>query len=247
MSRTRFHPNGGIGPRQGVSARFANEVCHERRIQRRPAAPAGGRAHRRSVVKLEAATVAAHARGQWIGLLGRLAPTLERALARPGRHVPCPVHGGRDGFRVFRDCHDTGGGICNTCGSFRDGFALLMWANGWGFREALEAVARDLRLDGGGRGRPRNRDRTPHPPRRQAGRGRAPRPPCGGYGRRPWTPQTPEPCRCGATSGVGGSMPNRTPASSGSTPRWAISTKRAIGSASTRRWSPGYRMPRGDR
>jgi hypothetical protein len=51
---------------------------------------------------------------------------------------------------VFRDCHDTGGGICNTCGSFRDGFALLMWANAWGFRESLEAVARDLRLDGGG-------------------------------------------------------------------------------------------------
>jgi phage/plasmid primase-like uncharacterized protein len=99
---------------------------------------------------IQAAVVREHAHGQWFGILGRLAPTLEPALARPGRHVPCPVHGGQDGFRVFKDTNATGGGICNTCGSFRDGFALLMWANAWGFREALDTVAQDLRLDGGG-------------------------------------------------------------------------------------------------
>ena len=101
-------------------------------------------------MRLESDVVRDHARGQWIGLLGRLAPSLEAALARPGHHVPCPVHGGRDGFRVFRDVNETGGGVCNTCGAFSDGFALLMWANGWSFRAALEAVARDLRLDLGG-------------------------------------------------------------------------------------------------
>ena len=99
--------------------------------------------------RIEAAVVRQHARGQWFGIVGRLAPTLEQALARPGRHVPCPVHGGRDGFRVFKDVNERGGGICNTCGAFSDGFALLMWANNWGFREALEAVAQDLRLDAG--------------------------------------------------------------------------------------------------
>ena len=99
---------------------------------------------------IEAAVVRQQARGQWFGILGRLAPSLEQALARPGRHVPCPVHGGQDGFRVFKDVNERGGGICNTCGSFSDGFALLMWANDWGFREALEAVAHDLRLDAGG-------------------------------------------------------------------------------------------------
>lgn len=100
--------------------------------------------------RIEAAVVRQHASGQWLGIVGRLAPTLEQALARPGRHVPCPVHGGRDGFRVFNDANERGGGICNTCGAFSDGFALLMWANNWGFREALEAVAQDLRLDAGG-------------------------------------------------------------------------------------------------
>jgi phage/plasmid primase-like uncharacterized protein len=99
---------------------------------------------------IEAAVVRQHARGQWFGILGRLAPSLEPALVRPGRHVPCPVHGGQDGFRVFNDANEGGGGICNTCGPRRDGFALLMWANDWGFRVALEAVAPDLRLDGGG-------------------------------------------------------------------------------------------------
>ncbi len=88
---------------------------------------------------IEAAVVRQHARSQWLGIVGRLAPSLEQALARPGRHVPCPVHGGRDGFRVFKDANESGGGICNTCGAFHDGFALLMWANNWAFRDALEA------------------------------------------------------------------------------------------------------------
>lgn len=101
-------------------------------------------------MRLESDMVRDCARGQWICILGRLAPFLEAALARAGRHVPCPVHGGRDGFRVFRDVNETGGGICNTCGAFGDGFSLLMWANSWSFRAALEAVACDLRLDPGG-------------------------------------------------------------------------------------------------
>ena len=85
-----------------------------------------------------------HARGHWIRVLAALAPALGPALERLGRHVPCPVHGGRDGFRLFRDARETGGGICNTCGAFSDGFALLMWMNGWRFSDALRAVAATL-------------------------------------------------------------------------------------------------------
>jgi hypothetical protein len=68
-------------------------------------------------------------------------------LAKPGRHHACPVHGGRDGFRLFRDADVSGGGICNSCGAKPDGFALLMWLRNWRFPVALAAVAQVL---GGG-------------------------------------------------------------------------------------------------
>jgi len=81
-----------------------------------------------------------HASGQWISILHTLAPQLNQACERPGRHVPCPTHGGKDGFRLFNDVEQTGGGICNTCGAFANGFDLLQWMNGWTFPEAKEAV-----------------------------------------------------------------------------------------------------------
>ena len=37
--------------------------------------------------------------------------------------------------------------MCNTCGTFRDGFAALEWLHGWGFAETLEKVARVLGLN----------------------------------------------------------------------------------------------------
>lgn len=87
------------------------------------------------------------ARGRWPIILGQLAPELEKALAKMGRHVPCPVHGGKDGFRLFKD--GSGGGICATCGAWADGFALLQWVKGWTFPETLEQVASALSLDEG--------------------------------------------------------------------------------------------------
>ena len=83
-------------------------------------------------------------RGRWEQVLLTLAPPLKVALERKGKHVPCPVHGGRDGFRIFPDVAETGGGICNTCGSFANGFALLMWINGWEFRRAIREVAEQV-------------------------------------------------------------------------------------------------------
>jgi len=95
---------------------------------------------------IEAREVRGYASGRWLGVLGALAPALAPALDRPGRHVPCPVHGGTDGFRLFRDADQTGGGVCNTCGTFPDGFALLMWVNGRSFPEVLQAIAHSLGL-----------------------------------------------------------------------------------------------------
>lgn len=83
----------------------------------------------------------------WLEVISTLAPHFGNACDRVGRHVPCPIHGGKDGFRFFHDAYEKGGGICNTCGAFSDGFALLMWANGWTFVEALNEVAEHVGLD----------------------------------------------------------------------------------------------------
>ena len=85
----------------------------------------------------------------WLVVLGALASeVLGPALYRPGRHVPCPVHGdGRgDGFRLFPDVDRTGGGICATCGAYPDGLALLQWLFGWSFPQSLAHVAGVLGL-----------------------------------------------------------------------------------------------------
>ncbi|MFC1353938.1 MAG: hypothetical protein G8D89_16280 [gamma proteobacterium symbiont of Clathrolucina costata] len=90
--------------------------------------------------------------GRWLEVLTYLADDqLQEALRKPGKHVTCPIHGttgkGRgDGFRFFKDVVNTGGGVCNTCGTFHDGFELLMWLKGWKFREALNHVAEIMRV-----------------------------------------------------------------------------------------------------
>jgi phage/plasmid primase-like uncharacterized protein len=90
---------------------------------------------------MKADYVKAVAKGRWDLILSSLAPQLQAALENHRKHVPCPVHGGKDGFRVFKDVQLTGATICNTCGPHTDGFATLMWANGWDFATALKAVA----------------------------------------------------------------------------------------------------------
>lgn len=87
-------------------------------------------------------TVRNAADGNWLFIVSALSPECSDALKKPGKHVRCPVHGGTDGFRLFKsDFLETGGGICNTCGPRHDGFELLMWLNDWTFNDTLEAVA----------------------------------------------------------------------------------------------------------
>lgn len=95
---------------------------------------------------LESDVIKNAVRGSWLSVLDSLAPELERAILKPGRHIGCPVHGGKDGFKLFRDADISGGGICNTCGAKPDGFSLLMWLRGWRFPDALMAVANVLGL-----------------------------------------------------------------------------------------------------
>lgn len=81
------------------------------------------------------------ARGHWDAIFCALAPMLKAAMQQPGKHVPCPEHGGKDGFRLFPDYAEAGSCVCNTCGSFRDGFETLEWLHGWGFAQTLKRVS----------------------------------------------------------------------------------------------------------
>ena len=83
-------------------------------------------------------------KGGWERVLLALAPELLPAIEKAPRHVPCPVHGGNDGFRLFKNWQEDGGGICNSCGTFPDGFALIGWLRGWSFKETLHEVAQVL-------------------------------------------------------------------------------------------------------
>lgn len=90
--------------------------------------------------KTNAKAVKEQARGRWLEILPLLDARLADAVARAGKHVPCPVHGGKDGFRLYANDMN-GGGACNTCGTFADGFAILQWLRCCSFFEALQLVA----------------------------------------------------------------------------------------------------------
>lgn len=78
--------------------------------------------------------------GKWDFIAFNLAPSITPAIEKKGRHIACPVHGGKDGFRVYKDFSETGGGVCNTCGTFSDGISLIQWLTGWKFKEVLKAL-----------------------------------------------------------------------------------------------------------
>lgn len=89
--------------------------------------------------------------GKWLLVISGLAPHAEDALRKAGKHVACPIHGGKDGFRLFKDVQYTGGGVCNSCGPRSDGFELLMWLNGWDFKRCLEEVGDFLGVEKDGK------------------------------------------------------------------------------------------------
>ena len=90
--------------------------------------------------KINAKAIKEQASGKWLEILPLLDARLSDAVARVGKHVPCPIHGGKDGFRLYTN-DVNGGGACNTCGTFADGFAVLQWLRGCSFFEALTLVA----------------------------------------------------------------------------------------------------------
>ena len=59
-----------------------------------------------------------------------------------GKHVSCPVCGGKDRFR-FDDRDGSGSFFCAQCGA-GDGFTLAIKATGKSFREVADSIAQEL-------------------------------------------------------------------------------------------------------
>jgi P4 family phage/plasmid primase-like protien len=83
-------------------------------------------------------------KGKWKLIISELIPEFSEALDKAGTHVPCPIHGGKDGFRFYKDFEETGGGVCNTCGYFPNGFKLIAWAKNCSLQEARAMVKKFL-------------------------------------------------------------------------------------------------------
>ena len=87
------------------------------------------------------------ARGRWPEILGDLCGLTPDQLEPV--HQPCPKAGcgGTDRYRAFDDVAETGGLICNKCGTFSDGFAAVQWWFGCEFPEAVRLVAEYVGLE----------------------------------------------------------------------------------------------------
>jgi hypothetical protein len=86
--------------------------------------------------------------GKWKQIISKLLPEFSEALDNIGTHVPCPMHGGKDGFKFFKDFGETGGGVCNTCGFFPTGIKLIVKALKCSQTEALATIEACLKKNG---------------------------------------------------------------------------------------------------
>lgn len=93
--------------------------------------------------------VLAAADGRWNKIVSRLARTSfdPKTTKRFGLHGSCPKHGGTDGFRFFPDFQKTGGGVCNTCGTFATGISLLAWLNDLPMNLVINDIAEYLAIE----------------------------------------------------------------------------------------------------
>jgi hypothetical protein len=102
--------------------------------------------HATSHARLDVDYVKQCARGNWQRIVSEIGKVDIDLLG--GEHGPCPKCGGdskADRFR-FSDLNGDGGAICNKCGKFGDGFALLEFLTGLKFYELLTRVAELLGL-----------------------------------------------------------------------------------------------------
>jgi phage/plasmid primase-like uncharacterized protein/late competence protein required for DNA uptake (superfamily II DNA/RNA helicase) len=95
--------------------------------------------------KANSALVVAHTHNRWSEILTYFG--FDKSVLS-GKHSPCPIHGGKDGF-LFKDDNGKGDWVCATCtnGHFEDGFNLIARRDHNGNNtEAFKRVAQYLNL-----------------------------------------------------------------------------------------------------
>lgn len=98
------------------------------------------------------------ASGRWADILNKVAGIPDDFLS--GQEMECPKCGGTKRWR-FTDFKGDGGAICNQCGKFGDGFAVVMHFTGCDFSTAKEKVAQHLGLTPTRNGKPKQSKRDP--------------------------------------------------------------------------------------
>ena len=92
----------------------------------------------------------AAASGRWQDIIQALSCVdMSTAIAKK-KHVRCHRDHGKtkQQFCLFPDFDSKGGGICNTCGAFPNGFLLLTDPNEWDLKQAVKQVANHLEGNG---------------------------------------------------------------------------------------------------
>lgn len=90
------------------------------------------------MAKYSVSDIKTAAHGSWSAVVERVAGIGDDYLTED--HGPCPKCGGSDRWRVFNDFDFTGGAVCNQCGKFADGIAVIQWFTGRGFLPTVEAI-----------------------------------------------------------------------------------------------------------
>jgi P4 family phage/plasmid primase-like protien len=89
------------------------------------------------------ADVKTKAANQWLPILSSVGKIPDSCLT--GLHGPCPKCGGKDRWRFTSE--ETGSAICNKCGKFGDGIAVLEWFTGLPTFDVVESVAKHLGME----------------------------------------------------------------------------------------------------
>ena len=85
------------------------------------------------------------ANGKWLTIIKGIDSRFNEAVKKVGDHVTCPIGtGDKDGFRFEKTSSQDGHAFSNTEPNLGNGFEVLMWANGWSFRKALEETHQQL-------------------------------------------------------------------------------------------------------